>query len=72
MSMRPLNASAHIFNVHEAVVQHVIDVVPYAFDDRDTQILNPLTATRSSLALHGTNAEPATRNQALAYVLFQY
>jgi hypothetical protein len=40
MSIRALDAPAHPYDVHVAVVQHVPNVVRQTFHDRDAHILN--------------------------------
>jgi hypothetical protein len=54
-----LNASAHLENVHEAVVQHVVDIVGQAPNGRTAPIFDALSETRSRLDYHNATSKPA-------------
>jgi hypothetical protein len=69
MSICALDASAHLGNIDEAVVEHVIDVVRYAFDGRDAQILDPLSAVRIRVTFHDAALNP--RQQAYPFSRYQ-
>ena len=67
MGVRSVNASAHLYNIREAVMQETVDVIRQTFAIRDAQILDPLSAARSRQALPDASTEPpspATGRQA--------
>ena len=62
-SIYAVDASAHHDNIHEAVVQHVVNVVRQAFDSRNAQILDPLSTARIRVAFHAAQPQPARRDK---------